>query len=292
MNYRELVPHTPKFSQEQLNVELKKISPALVSKKPSPPPSNRQPNTELPWANFTPKTVIPNGAKFGPEFDQKYKTALNEISTQILNPSRKNTSKTVLPQRPTVQSLKASNRKNGHIKVGNVTYNSKGMELKEGEIVKALIYLLQIEGIQDSALYFYGQDLNNLVMQFVGNIQGFINELCESKFNNVKTIFVNVENFEDDLRKRPVLEFIKTLMPSYNGQQVFLIKRDTKSGNHILLLPALNESNSSLNSQQNAGKGKKSTKKTISKSTKSPKIHTGPNGGKYYIKNGKKVYVK
>jgi hypothetical protein len=33
------------------------------------------------------------------------------------------------------------------------------------------------------------------------------------------------------------------------------------------------------------GKGKKRVSKT-------PKIHTGPNGGKYYIKSGKKVYVK
>ena len=41
--------------------------------------------------------------------------------------------------------------------------------------------------------------------------------------------------------------------------------------------------------------GKKKTqtpKKTTTKSTKTPKLHEGPKGGKYYIKSGKKVYVK
>jgi hypothetical protein len=173
------------------------------------------------------------------------------------------------------------------------------MELKEGEILRALIYLLKKEGAQD-ALYFYGQDINNLFAGFNGNIQGFVDRLCEGQFNNVKTIYVNVETYEQELRKRPVLDFIKSLMPSYNGQQVSLIQKE-QSGNHMVL-PELKQSNSTPNAKPNAnaprsnanananatgGKGKKRAS-----STKSPKIHTGPNGGKYYIKSGKKVYVK
>ena len=38
-------------------------------------------------------------------------------------------------------------------------------------------------------------------------------------------------------------------------------------------------------------KKKRTKRKTTKKKTKKPKVHTGPRGGKYIIKKGKKVYV-
>jgi hypothetical protein len=43
---------------------------------------------------------------------------------------------------------------------------------------------------------------------------------------------------------------------------------------------------------QTGGAAKKKKKSSSSKTTATGKVHTGPNGGKYRIKNGKKMYLK
>ena len=51
------------------------------------------------------------------------------------------------------------------------------------------------------------------------------------------------------------------------------------------------EPNTNTKNSKGGSKKKKTKRKTNKKKTRKPKVHTGPRGGKYIMRKGKKVYV-
>ena len=110
---------------------------------------------------------------------------------------------------------------------------------------------------------------------------------------------------EKEIRNKKMLnEFMKN--PKYNSKNMVnrminevedraksktLLNRNLKKlGNAKYLFPI----DVNTNLEQTGGSKKKRTKRTKRKTTKKtrkPKVHTGPRGGKYIMKKGKKVYV-
>jgi hypothetical protein len=284
--------YTGRVSESNVDEEMKKYSTAFVPKKRVTEPNM---NSRLPWDIYSPKTTAATGVNVNKKsFGRKVNAAMEDMGLykNVQNNSQKTPSPLVRTQQPQ-NVIEVSNNTN------TITINTKQHTYREymrSSNGKPYVYF--VEGAQQEIVIM----LEALIEEMKGKDSLLSKIRASGKKQNIKKVYVVVSPEEyklwDEAHKMKVRRSVlKRLIPVVipNDKGIYDIEFVQVRDGGALTSYAnqdntkSNTLNTSSNTNVSGGKGKKSS----SKSTKSgPKIHTGPNGGKYYIKSGKKVYLK